>query len=174
MRLKTLLCALPLVCAAAAHAEDFTLPVPLVANLNTPGAYSAGWGVTHLFAGAFTDTFNFAPITAAGMVSASLVTIGFNDYDNIDFSSVTINGQAFVLSPTGQIEIGQFAPAAIGAPLVMVVSGVVAPALAAGTVVSASYAGTVNVSPVPELQTSALLAAGLIAIGFIAQRRRTD
>lgn len=171
MRLKFLACAAMLAAAAAVHAENLGPTVPLIPNEATPGSFSAGFGVTHEFAGSFTDTLS---ITGAlsGFVSASLVTIGFVPQANINLTSVTLNGMPLVIAGGGMgVEVASLPVSAFDGPLTLVVTGTAAPALAAGTAIAASYAGTVNVSAVPEPESYALLLAGLGVVGLLSRRR---
>ncbi len=171
MKLKNLLVAGLLAAGAtAAFAEDINQTVALVPSAGQPGSFSAGWGVTHLQAGAFTDTFTFTGGTTEGFVSSALVSIGFMPNTNIDFTSATINGQAFTIT-SGAVDLAQFNLAAFNGPLTIRVTGTAAPTLASGTAIAASYAGTVNVSPVPEMETLAMMLAGLGVVGTVGRRR---
>ena len=134
------------------------------------GSSSAGVGVTHLTAGSFTDTLNFTG-ASGGLVSGSLVTIGFIDSNDIDFTSVTLNGQAFTLRGADGLDLATLQTANITGPLVLTVSGIAGPGLADGTAIAASYAGTLNVSAVPEAQTSAMLLAGMGVLLMLGRRR---
>ena len=172
MRLKTLVCAAMLATAAvASHAENLTTTVPLVADDAMPGSFSAAFGATHEFAGAFTDTITFTGATA-GLVTASLVTIGFLPQANINLGSVTMNGMPLTITGGGlAVEVASLAPSTFSGPLTLVVTGTAAPSLASGTPIAASFAGTVNVSAVPEPESYALLLAGLGVVGLLSRRR---
>jgi len=59
----------------------------------------------------------------------------------------------------------------LSGPLVLTVTGIAAPASSAGSSIAASDAGTLNVSPVPEPQSLALMLADLGAAGVLKRRR---
>lgn len=163
MKLKSALLSAVLVTALPfAFAEDIATSVPLISG--PAGFSSAGFDVTHSLEGAFTDTFSFTPSVPLSLVDASLVTNGFNNTQNIDFTSATLNGTPLTLSPTGTFETGSLSPAALAGDLVLTVVG------NAGS--NASYAGTLNVSPVPEPETYGMLLGGLAVLGLISRRRK--
>jgi len=169
MHFKPLLCAGALAfLSVASQAENLTIDVPLIPNPSIAGAYSAAWGATHLEAGAFTDTITFSGSTG-GIFDGSLVTIGFAPSTDIDFTSLTINGQAYQVTSSGAVELATFKPEWMSAPLVLSVGGIAAPTLTAGSAISASYAGTANLSPVPEPHTMLLAALGVVCI--VGRRR---
>ncbi len=172
MKLKPLVLAAALALSAGtALAEDFTVSVPLVPAADVAGFFSAAFGTTHVVAGGFTDTWTFTGGPASGIAEASLITIGFSQATDIDFIGASLNGSALSLTGGGNVQFGILAPQTYTGPLVLTVTGIASPALAVGTAVSASYAGTVNVSPVPEPGSYALLLAGLGVMGFVARRK---
>jgi hypothetical protein len=171
MKLKNILCAVALaVVGVGAHAENITQSVSLTADASWAGAFSGAWGLTHTSAGAFTDTITFTG-ASSGSVDGSLITIGFMDRTDIDFTAVSINGHAYTLTSAGPVGTAALSPVELTGPLVLTVTGIAAPALTAGASIAASYAGTLNVSPVPEPQSAALLLAGLAGVGTLMRRR---
>ena len=155
---------------SAAYAENITRSVALVPNATMPGSFSAGWGVTHLQAGAFSDTLSFTG-AVGGFFESVLTNISTMTSNNIDFTSVTINGSNFATSRTGLVDLASFSQASVSGPLQVVVNGVAGQGLALGTAISASYGGIANVSPVPELETLAMMLAGLGVVGTVGRRR---
>ncbi|MCE3263419.1 MAG: sorting protein [Pseudoduganella sp.] len=150
-----------LAAAGAANADNLT------SNVNLGGSasnQSAPFGVTHIELGSFTDTFNFTPSNGSFMVDASLVTIGFLPTADVTFTSATVNGYAMSLTGPGIFEYGFLAPTTIMGPLVLSVMGYVDAPGSMGPA-SASYAGTLNISAVPEPSLATLLLAGLVVVG---------
>jgi hypothetical protein len=159
--------------AGAVHAMDFTIPVTLAPS-GVEGFFSGHYGATHTESGNFTDTFTFQTTNTSSYVDASLITIGFSDSSDIDFSSVSLNGQAFQLTDEGNFEYAVLPSTLITGDLTLTVTGQVGNVATAGQSVAASYGGTINLAPVPEPETYALMLAGLGVVGWMARRRRAD
>jgi hypothetical protein len=160
MKIKSFVAAAVLSLAASASFAATT--VTLTQDAVNANKYTGGFTVTHT--NAFTDTFNFTPVLPSSVVSASLISIGFTNPDNIDFTSVTLNG--FALKVVNGIVDTAITSSQLNltGPLTLVVSGL------SGT--GASYSGTINVTAVPEPETFAMLGAGLALVGFAARRRK--
>ena len=80
------------------------------------------------------------------------------------FTSVSLNGTAFTTVLSGAVELRTLSGLTLG-------PGSYSIAVVGASTGASSYAGTLNVSPVPEPTTLALMMAGLAGMGFIARRR---
>lgn len=137
---------------------------------NTITLTGSGGHYTGIFSGThvaeFTDEFVFSPTFPGSLVSASLVTIGFIASEDIDFTSVMLNGTPLTLSGSG-LGLNTAYTATqllLSGPLTLVVKG--------NSGSNASYSGTFNLTVVPEPETYALMAAGLGVIGVFTRRTR--
>jgi hypothetical protein len=167
MKIKSFIAAAALTLAASSAFADTTV-VALTQDPANVYNYTGGFNISHT--SAFTDTFTFTPSFANSTVDAVLTSIGFTKVTNIDFTSVTLNGQALNIT-NGQVDIAQtLTRLSLTGPLTLIVSG---KAGTAGTTdFNASYSGTINVTAVPEPETFAMLGAGLALVGFAARRRK--
>lgn len=172
MKTRTFATGLVLAAAAlAAQADNLSTNVNLGGNATE---LSAAFGVTHIEQGNFVDTFNFTPSNGSYMVDGSLVTIGFTPPTDVNLNFAILNGNYMTLTGPGAFEYGYLLPTAITGPLVLTVIGNVGGADAMGPA-SASYSGTLNISPVPEPEGYALMLAGLGLVGVAGRwRRRRD
>lgn len=159
------------VVAAAASASAATIFTPLdQAALNMFGTSSFGAIVTTT--GAFNHTFSFTT-ASTNTASASVVTISLpNGAKDIDFSSVFLDSFAFTqIGFDPNAETWQLTAATLTAgPHAIFVNGNV---ITAGPGrAAASYAGTLNLTPVPEPVTWSMMILGFGAAGSILRRRR--
>ncbi len=152
------------VCIAAAPASA----VEVVLENGGDGELSGEFGMTVSTAGAFTRLFTFF-LPESGFTGATISTIG-SARNNIDFTSVTLNGQAFSLSGPGVAEFGFIdALATMSGQQTLTVNGI-----SGG---NGSFAGTIAFQPgvmgaVPEPSTWAFMLLGFGAIGYGMRRRK--
>ncbi|MFM7028084.1 MAG: FxDxF family PEP-CTERM protein [Chakrabartia sp.] len=149
----------------AAHAaQSLDLAAPAA-----DGSISGTFQNLGIAAGAFTDTFTFN-LPSAGDLNATISSIfraALNN--NVDFTSVTINGQEFTVGSTGAVEFrylnGMNVPAGQQTLTVNGTSGG-----------NGSYAGTLAFAPllggVPEPAAWTTLLAGFALVGSSMRRNR--
>jgi len=129
---------------------------------------TAGFTITHFDSNPFTDTITFANMSDV-FASASIVTVSLGAGQNIDFTSAMLGTTPLTLVVNGPAEFGFVGSAGpFSGDIVLTVMGTTN----AGGGKNSTYSGTLNVTPVPEPETYALMLAGLGAIGFMARRRR--
>ena len=159
------------VVAGAGSVSAATIFTPLnQAALNTFGTSNFGAIITNT--GAFNHTFSFTT-SAKNTASGSVVTISLpSGAKDIDFSSVFLDTFAFTqigFDPNAETWQLTTATLAAGAHAIFVNGNVVTsgPGRAA-----ASYAGTLNLTPVPEPATWTMMILGFGAAGSLVRRRR--
>jgi len=170
--MKTLATTLALAASVLAFATAANAAKTLVFDSPAPGgSFSGDFGDTGIVGGAFTDTFTFTMPT--GLTSASISSTFTNDIsNNIDFTSVTLDGQPFNIISTGQTEFRVIngVPVTNG-PQTLIVAGT-----SGG---NGAFAGTLSFSQaivsVPEPTSWALMILGFGGVGASLRinRRRT-
>ena len=118
-------------------------------------------------AGEFSQMFTFF-LPESGFTAATITTVAINMASNIDFTSVTLNGVEFSLSPTGRIENGNIFQFTNSGEQTLVVNGI------SGS--NAGFSGVVTFAPgVPEPGVWLLMILGIGAVGgAMRYRRRKD
>lgn len=163
--------------AAAAVGSAQAVVVPTCTDLGTlgaPGANdSATFGATR-GVGSFLDSYCFtlaSPHSVAASITNVFMTFGAASYGEVGGFASALGGGSLtpsttLVSPmTVQLLAGSWV---LGAGTYYLgVSG----SVGSGT---ASYGGNIAVTSVPELETYALMLAGLGVIGFLSVRRRRD
>jgi len=171
--------------ALCSHAEDQTNNISLIGNpsvgMSAGLSNPSGTAVNHVLSGIFTDTFTFSTFSGNGVIDVWLdtsVSGGNEATQQIIFTSATLNGIALTIDPDYTSGNTTFRSAGLfqvdtSGPLTLVVNGYAGLLDDVGRQISASYSGGINVTPVPvpEPTQSALLLAGLGAVGLVARRR---
>ncbi len=154
---------------AAACGSAFALPAQAetIALTSTGGGSFAG-SFVQMVAGTGFDNFDFTPVSFAGLVSVDLLSLT----GPIAFSVAALNDVGFALdamAPTNSFSFSSTVTA--DAPLNLFVVAAT-PDFGTGMGSYRINVTATSVAAIPEPQTWALLALGLGAIGFAAQRRR--
>lgn len=123
----------------------------------------------------FTDTFTFDP-SGYELVSATITSVATSDANDIDFTSVMLNGVSFnlltggLLNPSSSVEFGTLLNQALVAGTnTLTVEGQGRGAYSG--VLSFSFR---NQNAVPEPGTWAMMLMGFGATGFALRRRRSN
>ena len=116
----------------------------------------------------FTTTYNFSAPAGFNLQSADITTTYTSTNQNIDFTSVLLNGVAFNLRPNGQTEGGNLLNQPLLASNTLTVNGIAGDSTGA----AALFTGTLSFAAVPEPATWAMMLVGFGAVGF-SMRRRT-
>ncbi|THD55551.1 FxDxF family PEP-CTERM protein [Phenylobacterium sp.] len=147
--------------ASATQSITFDPPAP-------DGSFSGMFGDTGLASGAFTDTFTFNMPTGVGGATISSEFTS-DQMNNIDFTSVTFNGQQFNIGSTGQVEFRSL----VGVPVTNGPQTVVVSGTSGG---NGSFAGTLSFAlagaTVPEPASWALMMMGFGGAGALIRARR--
>jgi len=156
--------------ANAASATNYTITLTALPGGSQTGGFSAtvvGTGPT-----TFSDTFNFT-LAAPGSANATITTILLNGLNNLNFTvgQVLLDG----LIPFNVVTGGSSAPDTATLTATNIGAGahtiVVNGSIAAGST-GGSYAGVLNVAPVPEPATWAMMILGMGMVGMGLRMRR--
>ena len=134
------------------------------------GSISGTFESQGINAGTFNDvlTFNFSQFGSANATISSIFRLSQNN--NIDFTSVTLNGTSFDIASTGNVEFRFLQGLAISPGIqTLGISGI-----SGG---NGSYAGTFSVATlaaIPEPASWALMLIGFGAVGSTLRRRRRE
>lgn len=156
-----------IVAAAPASAQTAITLVPGPNGSLTGGFEQEVLAGTVTTPAAFSSTFTFS-LPTIGTTSASITSISTMMSNDIDFTSVLLNGSALQLGASGPTEF-RFIN---NLPTVAGVQTLVVNGISRG---SGSFGGSISFSPtaaVPEPTTWALLLLGFAAIGFSMRRSK--
>lgn len=166
-----LLCAGAVLVSPATMAADIShppTPIILVDGTGTFGASFTSGNANNTFADQYTFStvgLNFVDTLVGSIAHSSLVGLTITAYDLYDQWGNLVT--AGVMQSSGTVDLWTIATGGIPAGSYYVqVSGFIVSST------SASYAGNLNVLPVPEPQTWAMLLAGLGIAGAAARRSK--
>ena len=125
----------------------------------------------------FTDVFNFSITGSPGNTNAQVGTILLNGIQNINFTSITLDGNAFTLTSAAGAAEQWSCCGPLGLSSVLLGVGDHNITLMGNLMGSAagSYSGTLNIQTVPavpEPATWAMMLLGFGATGLMIRRRR--
>ncbi len=159
----------------AAVAATMTIAAPSVANATTfipittattGNTTSGAFAAINIDPGAFTHTFNFMT-SLAGTISSAVVTIELTGFNNVTFSGIDLDGQAFTPEGGTSDDWRLFNASLASGPHTFTLIGT-------ETGIGGSYAGQFSIAGVPEPMTWGLMVAGFGMMGMAMRRRRTS
>lgn len=153
----------------------------VVTEVTLSGNYTTGYAGTfgQVVSGAFNSIYSFAmPVATSGGGASN--TISLDNNRSFSFSAFNLYSAYNEVTNTlsGLISTGTFSTVAPLEIASLNFSSLAAPAtyylnVIGSATTTASYAGNINISPVPEPETYAMMLAGLGLIGFSARRRKS-
>ena len=175
--LKKIIAALGVIGFAAASSVALAGSTPVSLNSTGPLSWSGTFGITNITSPSFADDWTFMlPAGSAGQASAS----AFASFSTTTYAPTVVftSAEFWDLTTKTSVSMAPVAPyptifsANFTLPLSLNTSDTYALRLKGNTLGSSgSYAGTLNVTAVPEPESYALFLAGLGLMGFIARRR---
>jgi len=153
--------------ANAAQTINFGAPA-------SDGSFTGTFGDTGITTSTFSDTYTFnMPTGVAGGTISSIFTT--DEANNVNFTSVTLDGTAFDIGSTGQVEFRSVNNVLVtDGPQTLVVKGTSGGAGSYSGTLSFEGAGpiTIGVGGVPEPASWALMILGFGGIGASLRSRR--
>lgn len=166
------------VCAGALISGAAMAATYEVALTGSGASKSASFSSVLTAPGAFQDTWNFTGVSGSFTANSVLSTLMGAARHDIDFTSITLNGQPFSLSAAALLgnsdgrEMATLGDTAFNGSLTVVVNGVFTAGVGNSSPVG-TYSGTINVTAVPEPQSYAMFAAGILLLAWFSRRRQS-
>jgi hypothetical protein len=152
-----------LLAAALATVSITAMPAAHAATFITFDGTSGTFGNNNIVSGDFDDTF-FFNVPLDGTAGNTISSIRVSSTTNIDFTSVTLNGDPFDIDSTGTVEFRSItSPVLAGQQTIRVIG------TSGG---NASYAGTISYAAIPEPAVWATMLIGFGAVGTTMRRTR--
>lgn len=157
--------------AAVAFAAVPASAVEVILTAGPNGTYSGsfdtvGTALSPIPAGSFSHTWTFT-LPQDGLTNGTISSVALVPVNDVNLTSVTLNGTPFTINSTGVVEFQSLVGLATMAGVqTLVVNGT------SGS--NGNYAGTISFSPtaaVPEPATWAMMVLGFGAVGFAMRRR---
>jgi hypothetical protein len=155
-----------LLAAALASATMLSAPAAQAAQFISFDGISGTFGNNNVAGGSFDNTFTFDVGSLAGTAGGTISSIRVSSLTNIDFTSVTLNDEAFDVDLTGTVEFRHITlPVGPGLQTIRVKG------TSGG---NASYDGVIAFAAVPEPATWATMLIGFGAVGTAMRRGRRN
>lgn len=155
-----------LLAAALASATMFAAPAAQAATFINFDGISGTFGNNNVASGSFDNTFTFDVGSLPGTAGTTISSIRVSALTNIDFTSVTLNGEDFDVDSSGTVEQRHIIlPVSAGLQTINVKG------TSGG---NASYDGVIAFAPVPEPASWATMLIGFGAIGTAMRRTRRN
>ena len=153
-----------LLAAALASTTFLAAPAAQAAQFIDFDGTSGTFGYNNLTGGSFDNTFTFDVGSLPGTAGATISSIRVSSLTNVDFTSVTLNGEDFDIDSTGTVEARHITlPVSAGLQTIRVIG------TSGG---NASYDGVIAFAPVPEPAAWAMMIGGFGMVGAAVRRRK--
>ncbi|MFL9922882.1 FxDxF family PEP-CTERM protein [Herbaspirillum lusitanum] len=153
-----------------AHAANINGTSALVFN-NDTSSFGASFG-SGTKNKTFLENYTFS-YSSPFDVSSAVISIALSNVSSVNISSFTLSGNGSTYTGSKTV-VGNTVYYTLNASSLSSGSYVLS---VAGTVTGTrggSFGGNINVSPVPEVSSAAMMLGGLMLVGFVALRRRTS
>ena len=153
-----------LVAVSLAAATVAITPAAQAAQYLTFDGTTGTFGFDNVAESPFTHTFHFT--VGDGTAGSTISSIKVDPVNNIDLTSVTLNGVEYAVGSTGTVEFRSIDQLVSAGEQTIIVKGT-----SGG---NGSYAGTLAFAAVPEPATWAMMIGGFGLVGGAMRRRRVQ